>query len=76
MDLRTFLASRGVTQEAAGVLAGVDASTISRICSGESRARPATMVKLAKALGIAARRMQVICDASWAAAHEDEVLSA
>ena len=31
---------------------------------------------LARALGISARRMQAICDASWAAAHEDEVLSA
>jgi plasmid maintenance system antidote protein VapI len=76
MDLRTFLTSRDVTLEAAGVLAGVDASTISRICSGQSRARPKTIVRLAKALGTSARRMDAMCEASWLAAHEDEAIPA
>lgn len=64
MDLRTLLTERGITQEAAGVLSGVDASTISRICAGQVSARPGTVVKLARALGISARRMQGICDES------------
>ena len=74
MNLRTFLADRGVTFEAAGLLGGVAGSTISRICSGECRARPKTVVSLAKALGVNAIRMQRMCDASWAAAHVDEVV--
>ena len=33
------------------MLADVDASTISRICAGQVKARPATIVKLSQALG-------------------------
>jgi transcriptional regulator with XRE-family HTH domain len=76
MDVRNLLAERDMAQDAMGVLAGVDGSTISRIANGQVKARPKTVVKLAKALGISARRMQAICDASWDAAHPDEVLSA
>jgi len=72
MDLRTFLNGRDITLEGAGVLAGVDASTISRICSGQSQARPRTIVKLARALGVSAKRMQGMCDTSWSAAHVDD----
>ena len=72
MDLRTFLASRDITQDAAGLLAGVDGSTISRICAGQVQARPRTVVKLAKALGVSARRMQDMCEAHWLASHPDE----
>jgi plasmid maintenance system antidote protein VapI len=72
MTLREFLNCRDVTLDAAGLLAGVDASTISRICSGQVRARPTTVVKLAKALGVSARRMSAMCDSCYLAAHPDE----
>ena len=72
MTLRKFLTDRGVRMDAAGLLAGVDASTISRIASGQARARPATVVRLATALGTSARRMQVMCDESWQSAHVDD----
>lgn len=72
MTLRDFLVSRDIRQDAAAVLAGVDASTISRIGMGQTRARPQTVVRLARALGVSARRMQAMCDASWAAAHEGQ----
>lgn len=73
--LRELLTSRDIAQDAAGLLAGVDGSTISRICAGQVRARPKTVVKLAKALGVAPRRMQAMCEAHYAAAHPDEVLA-
>jgi transcriptional regulator with XRE-family HTH domain len=76
MTLRDLLTSRDITLEAAGVLAGVDASTISRICSGHAAARPVTVVKLAKALGVSASRMQGMCEVHWLAAHPDEVVPA
>ena len=76
MDLRTFLATRDITQDAAAVLGGVDASTISRICSGQVKARPATIVKLAKALGVSPRRMQAMCQAHYLAEHPDELVPA
>lgn len=62
--LRDLLAERDIRMDAAAVLAGVSTSTISRICSGTEQARPKTVVALAKALGISARRMQALCDAS------------
>jgi len=70
--LRELLRERGVTLDAAAVLADVDTSTVSRIVSGKSRARPVTIVRLARALGISARRLQVMCDAAWAAAQTDD----
>ncbi|HUK72226.1 MAG TPA: helix-turn-helix transcriptional regulator [Streptosporangiaceae bacterium] len=76
MDLRELLKSRDITMEAAAVLAEVDPSTIFRIMAGQSHARPVTIVKLARALGIGAQRMSKICAESWLAAHEDERLSA
>lgn len=72
MDLRSFLASRDINQDAAGLLAGVDGSTISRIINGQTQARPRTVVKLAKALGVGAKRMQGMCEAHWLDAHPDE----
>jgi plasmid maintenance system antidote protein VapI len=72
--LRDFLVSRDITQDAAGLLAGVDGSTISRICAGQVRARPKTVVKLAKALGISARRMRTLCDAHYLEAHPEELV--
>lgn len=63
--LRELLATRALTMDAAAVLAGVDTATISRICSGQVRPTPRTVVRLATALGINARRMQRLCDAAW-----------
>lgn len=68
------MASRQITQEAAGLLAGVDGSTISRICAGQVHARATTVVKLATALGVAPRRLQSMCEAHWLAAHPEEQL--
>lgn len=76
MDLREFLALRGITQDAAGVLADLDGSTISLILNGKTRARPKTVVKLAKALGVKASRMQAMCESHWLDAHPDERVSA
>jgi plasmid maintenance system antidote protein VapI len=76
MTLRDFLTSRGISNDAAGVLAGVDGSTIWRVVQGQTRARPQTVVKLAKALGVSATRMQRMCEAHWLEAHPDERVSA
>jgi plasmid maintenance system antidote protein VapI len=67
-NLRTFhelLDARGLTMDAAAVLGQVDTATISRICSGQARATPQTVVRLARALGINARRMARLCDQAW-----------
>jgi transcriptional regulator with XRE-family HTH domain len=73
-DLGKLLDERGLNQVAAGVLGNVSPSTISRILSGQVRARPATIVALARALGVSAKRMQRMCDAHYYAAHPDEAL--
>ena len=62
--LRDLLTERHIRMDAAATLAGVSTSTISRICSGAETARPATVVALAQALKVSARRMQALCDAS------------
>jgi transcriptional regulator with XRE-family HTH domain len=72
VTLREFLEGRGITQDAAGLLAGIDGSTISRICAGQVRPRPRTVVTLAKALGVSARRMAAMCEEHWLSAHPDE----
>lgn len=69
--LRDLLTERDIRMDAAAVLAGVSTSTISRICSGAEQARPQTVVSLAKALGVSARRMQALCDAAWGSAHRE-----
>jgi transcriptional regulator with XRE-family HTH domain len=75
--LRELLAARSLTMDAAGVLAGVDTATISRICSGQVRPTPRTVVRLSTALGINARRMQRLCDAAWQQREaQDEAVSA
>jgi plasmid maintenance system antidote protein VapI len=71
--LRQLLARRGLTQEATAVLAGVDTATISRICSGQARATPQTVVRLARALGIAAQQMARMCDQAWRDRDEREI---
>lgn len=62
--LRNLLTERNIRMDVAAALAGVSVSTISRICSGTQEAAPATVVKLARGLGVSARRMQALCDAS------------
>ena len=57
--LRELLRERGLTLEAVAVLGGVDTATVSRIINGHNRARPTTIVHLARALGISARRMKL-----------------
>lgn len=71
MTLREFLTERGFPMDAAAIVAGVDLATISRVANGKSRARPQTVLRLAKGFGMSARRMQAMCDASWTAAHDD-----
>lgn len=63
--LRALRSQRGLSMSAVSVLAGVDVAAISRIESGQARATPATVVKLARALGISARRMARVCDQAW-----------
>lgn len=63
--LRELLSRRGLTMDAASVLGGVDTATISRVCSGQARATPQTIVRLARGLGIGAREMARLCDQAW-----------
>jgi len=67
--LRDLLTERGIRMDAAALMAGVSTSTISRICAGTEQARPETIVSLAKALRVSARRMQALADAAYDAAH-------
>ena len=71
-----LLRDRGLTYEATGVLGHVETSTVSRIARGLSKARPETIVALARALGISPRRLEAMTDAAWADAHPEERVSA
>ena len=75
MTLRQLLAARSMPMDAAGVLCGKDKATISRIAAGKTRAQPETIVALARALGISAKRMKAICDESWTEAHPGELVN-
>jgi len=68
------IARRGLQPEQAAVLGQVDPTTVRRIIRGSVRARPGTVVSLARALGIGAQRMRRMCDAHWLDAHPDEDL--
>jgi transcriptional regulator with XRE-family HTH domain len=70
MTLKELLADRGLTYDAVALIARVDKATISRIANGKIRPRPETVVRLAKGLGISARRMDAICAASLEQATE------
>jgi len=74
--LGDLLRDRGLTQEAAAVLGQVETSTISRMVRGQSKARPQTIVTLARALGISAKRLEAMANAAWDAAHSGEEISA
>jgi plasmid maintenance system antidote protein VapI len=73
--LRDLLRKRGLSFDAVAVLAGVDTSVISRLVNGKRQARPETVVKIARALGISARRLQAMLDAAYAAEHQDEAVA-
>jgi plasmid maintenance system antidote protein VapI len=62
--LRELFRERGLTFDAAAVLAGVETSSISRIVNGQMGARPETIVRLARALGISAKRLQAMAAAA------------
>lgn len=64
MTLREFLQVRAIPMDAAAIMAGVDKGTICRIANGKSQARPETVLRLARAFGMSARRAQAMCDAS------------
>lgn len=67
-----LLQERGLTYEGAAVLAQVETSTISRIARGHVRARPHTIVTLARALGVSPKRLEAMAKAAWTSAHPDE----
>jgi plasmid maintenance system antidote protein VapI len=75
-SLGDLLRDRGLTYEAAAVLAQVETSTISRIVRGQSKAKPQTIVTLARALGISAKRLEAMTTAVWKAAHSGEQVPA
>jgi transcriptional regulator with XRE-family HTH domain len=64
VGLREFRKERGLSLEAVSVLAGIDIATLSRVERGLQRPRPDTVVRLARGLGVAARRMQTILEES------------
>jgi transcriptional regulator with XRE-family HTH domain len=64
MDLRELRQSRGLSLEALGYMAGIDQATISRIERGLAEPRRDTVVRLARALRIGAKRMAEIMAAS------------
>jgi plasmid maintenance system antidote protein VapI len=74
--LGELLRARGLTYEAAAVLAQVETSTISRIVRGQSKAKPQTIVTLARALGISAKRLEGMTRAAWETAHSAEKVPA
>jgi transcriptional regulator with XRE-family HTH domain len=60
MGLRELRRERDLTVEAVAILAGIDAATVSRIERGLAQPRAKTVVRLARGLGIGARRMRAI----------------
>lgn len=74
--LGDLLSGRGLTYEAAAVLAQVETSTISRIVRGQQKAKPQTIVALARALGISPKRLEAMALAAWGAAHPGEQVPA
>lgn len=56
-ELREIRKARGLTLEAVGYLAGVDAATISRIENGVVKPHPETVVAIARVLGVSIKRI-------------------
>jgi transcriptional regulator with XRE-family HTH domain len=76
VTLKDLFTERGLRYDALALLADVDKGTISRIANGKAQARPETIVRLARALGISVRRMETICAASREAARSGESVPA
>ena len=74
-SLRGLLRQRGLSFEAVSVMAGVDTSVVSRVVNGKRQARPESIVKLARALGMSARRLQAMADAAYDAEHQDRAVA-
>ncbi len=74
--LEGLLRERGLTYEAVAVLGQVETSTISRIVRGQTRARPQTIVALARALKVSPKRLEAMALAAWGAEHPDERIPA
>jgi transcriptional regulator with XRE-family HTH domain len=70
--LRELRHRRGLTLDAISVLGDVDPATTSRVERGLVRPSRVTVVALAKALGISARRMVEIIDRTMVAAEEGD----
>ena len=56
-DLRKIRKSRGLTLEAVAYLAGVYATTVSRIENDIVQPKPDTVVSIAKSLGVSVSRL-------------------
>ena len=56
-ELREIRKQRGLTLEAVGYLASVDAATVSRIENGHVQPKPETVVSIARALGVSVHRI-------------------
>ncbi|MGI8427374.1 MAG: helix-turn-helix domain-containing protein [Actinomycetota bacterium] len=68
--LRDLRKDRGLTIEAVALIAGVDKATISRVERGLTSAQSATVVKLAKGLGLSVGRLVAILKNTGEAADE------
>jgi plasmid maintenance system antidote protein VapI len=71
--LRELFRERDLTFDAVSVLAGVETSSISRIVNGQMGAKPETIVRLARALGISAKRLQAMIPAGTARDDDEPV---
>ena len=70
--LRDLIRERGLSFEAVAVMSDIDTSAVSRIVNGKRQARPATIVKLARGLGVSAKRLKLMADAAYQAANSAE----
>ena len=66
------LSHAGIGMTEMGDYLGVTRATVSRWVNGQMRARPQTIVTLARALGISPKRLEAMTVAAWDAAHPDE----
>ena len=72
MGLRELRKARGLSLDAVAVLADVDIATVSRIERGLVEPRRATIVKLARGLGVSASRMaKMLTEDNVMVGHED-----
>lgn len=70
-SLRDLIRDRGLSFDAVAVMSDLDTSAVSRVVNGKRQARPETIVKLARGLGVSAKRIKLMADAAYQAAHSD-----